>query len=98
MAIAWTTLPVMHRYCHVRGYTLAVGVGMSAEGMFERFSDQFETAMLFVPISFVITDMLVQLKYGALPTTEPPKDLGFDLTGCPLDFIREIAQPPCVVA
>ena len=88
IGIAWATLPLMRRYCRARGYTLAVGQGMSAEGMFDRFADQFETAMLFVPIAFVITDTLVPLKYGTLRATEPPEGLGTDATGEPLATIR----------
>lgn len=93
IGIAWATLPLMRRYCRARGYTLAVGQGMSSEGMFERFGDQFETAMLFLPISFVVTDTLVPLAYGAPPTTEPPAGLGIDCTGRDLQAIRKLAYP-----
>lgn len=92
IGIAWATLPLMRRYCRARGYTLAVGQGMSAEGMFERFGDQFETAMLFLPISFVITDTLVSLAYGAPPTTAPPAGLGSDCTGFELPIIRALTR------
>jgi hypothetical protein len=83
MHTAWQNLPTMRRYCRTRGYTLVVGKGMSPDGMFATYAHEFETAMLFLPISFVITDPSVQLKHDAPPTTIPPAGLGYDSA---LDF------------
>lgn len=73
---AWATLPLMRQYCRLRGYTLAVGQGMSPEGMFQRFGDQFETAMLFVPINFIITDPSVRFENLGYRQEEAPFGLG----------------------
>jgi len=73
----------MKRYCSIRGYTLVVGKGISPDGMFATYAHEFETAMLYLPITFVITDTLVQLKYDSPQTTIPPAGLGYDSA---LDF------------
>lgn len=73
-AAAYLTLPIMKRYCSIRGYTLVVGVGMSADGMYEgvsgtldphgrRGDDQYETATLFLPIWSVIMDPRVKFEH-----------------------------------
>lgn len=74
---AWATLPLMRQYCRLRGYTLAVGQGMSPEGMFQRFGDQFETAMLFVPVNFVITGPSVKIEHLGYRQAFPPQHLGY---------------------
>lgn len=83
MRDAWDNLPLMRHYCSVRGYTLVVGKGISPDGMFATYAHEFETAILYLPITFVITDTLVQLKYDSAPTTIPPAGLGYDSA---LDF------------
>lgn len=76
MGVAWATLPLMKRYCGIRGYSLAVGIGRSAEAMFNAFGPQFETAMLFVPIWFVIMDPSVRIEHCGKQQTAPPAALG----------------------
>ena len=76
IGIAWATLPVMKRYCAIRGYSLVVGIGRSADAMFNAFGPQFETAMLFLPIRFIITDPSVRIEHAGKQQTEPPPGLG----------------------
>ena len=92
IGVAWATLPVMKRYCAIRGYSLVVGINMSPEGMFERFGPQFETAMLFVPITFVITDPSVRIEHSGYRQTEPPPGLGTDCSGRDLLAIRQLTK------
>lgn len=66
---------------------------MSAEGMFDRFGDQFETAMLFLPVAFVITDTMVKIEHGGYRQTTSPTGLGRDMTGHSLMEIRAVAHP-----
>ena len=78
-AVAYTTLPIMKRYCSIRGYTLVVGQGMSADGMFEGVNPyldpQFATATLFVPIWTVIVDPRVKFQNGGIDQRTPPEGL-----------------------
>lgn len=90
IGIAWATLPVMRRYCRARGYTLAVGQGMSPEGMFDAFAPQFETAMLFLPIWFVVLNPSVRIEHGGARQTTPPDGLG--MRGLHLPSVRALVQ------
>jgi len=88
IGVAWATLPVMKRYCRIRGYSLAVGIGVSPQGMFDNFGPQFETAMLFVPIRFVIMDPAVKIEGRGYRQTKPPEGLG--ALGCDLLDVRRL--------
>ena len=90
IGVAWATLPLMRHYCRIRGYTLAVGQGISPEGMFERFEDQFETAMLFLPIWFVILDPSVRCEHLGKRQEKPLPQLG--LMGQDLCNVRSLAR------
>lgn len=72
---AWISLPLMRRYCRLRGYTLVVGDGLSAEAMFEQFAPDFETAMLFVPINAIVSDPLISFHHLGKEQTKPPPGL-----------------------
>ncbi len=76
----------MKRYCGIRGYSLVVGTGRSPQAMFDAFAPQFETAMLFLPIWFVVLDPSVRIEHSGKRQTDPPPGLG--ITGYPLDLVR----------
>ena len=92
IGIAWATLPLMKRYCAIRGYSLVVGTGRSPQAMFDAFAPQFETAMLFVPITFVITDPSIRIEHGGYRQAEPPAGLGTDCSGRDLLAIRHLTK------
>lgn len=87
--LAGWTLPLMKRYCSIRGYSLYVGGGMSEEGMYERCAPQCETAMQFVPITFVITDPAIHIHN--VPRGTMLNELGVDC-GRDLSVIKALCE------
>lgn len=64
IGMAWITLPLMRRYCRIRGYSLVVCNGLSPESAFNKLAGEFETAMLHLPINAVIMDPSVTFHDG----------------------------------
>ena len=92
IGIAWATLPLMKRYCAIRGYSLVVGTGRSAQAMFDAFAPQFETAMLFVPIWFVVMNPSIRIEHGGLRQEIAPLGLGDCTAHQDLLHIRKLTR------
>ncbi len=94
VGIAWVTLPLMKRYCYIRGYSLVVCNGLSSESAFDALAKEFETAMLHLPIWAVIMDPSVTYHDGGpgKRTTVPPKGLVSTVPWCDLNVLRDLAS------